>query len=106
MALTLTGNNIQEINLIKSSLKNFIASVDYTENQDYIDENKNDYFYVKDLITKLDENYIYTSKDLEIIKAYLKEYIFDLDEKRYEVQIQLDNIIKQKSSIYLLINKL
>lgn len=98
--------NIQEINLIKSSLKNFIASVDYTENQDYIDENKNDYFYIKDLIHRLYEKLDYTGKDLEMIKAYLKEYIFDLDEKRYEVQTQLDNIIKEKASIYLLINKL
>jgi hypothetical protein len=98
--------NIQEINLIKLSLKNFIASVDYTENQDYIDENKNDYFYIKDLTHRLYEKLDYTGKDLEMIKAYLKEYIFDLDEKRYEAQTQLDNIIKEKASIYLLINKL
>ena len=98
--------NIQEINLIKLSLKNFIASVDYTENQDYIDENKNNYFYIKDLMHRLYEKLDYTGKDLEMIKAYLKEYIFDLDEKRYEAQTQLDNIIKEKASIYLLINKL
>jgi len=98
--------NIQEINLIKLSLKNFIESVDYTENQDYIDENKNDYFYIKDLIQRLYEKLDYTGKDLEMIKVYLKEYIFDLDEKRYEVQIELDNIIKEKASIYFLINKL
>lgn len=98
--------SLEELDLIKLSLKNFIASVDYTENQDYIDENINDYVYVKDLLTRLNVNFDYSGKDIEIIKAYTKEYIFDLDEKRYELQIQLDNIIKQKISIYLLVNKL
>lgn len=96
----------QEILLIKESLNNFIKSIDYTDNQDYIDENKNNYIFAKKLVLKLDTEIQFSDDDLKLFKICLREYIFDLDEDKYEIETKLNYISKKIILIKNIENKI
>lgn len=95
-----------ELNLIKEALNNFIKSIDYTENQDYIDDNKDNYLSAKKLISKISNDINFSNEDLRLIKTCLHEYIFDLDENRYEIETKLKYIEGKICSIKSLKNKI